>query len=216
MLFCSIMQPMHKAQDKTDRRIDRTVSSLRTALIALIQEKHYDSITVQDIIDRANVGRSTFYTHFRDKEDVLVGDWKRFLEMLVTRVDLEKASSGRVVPMCELMHHLKEYHALYRALARSGKSERLFTVGTAYLSERIEAKLAAGAREKHLSVPPGVCAHYLAIQVFAMLKWWLDNNMPHTPEEMDTMFHELVAPGILQITGTAPKPLVRAASSSIY
>ena len=67
---------MHEGPVKQDRRVGRTVTSLRKALTELILEKHYDSITVQDIIDRANVGRSTFYTHFRDKEDVLISDWK--------------------------------------------------------------------------------------------------------------------------------------------
>ena len=61
---------MQTNQERVDRRVDRTVTALRKALIDLILEKHYDSITVQDIIDRANIGRSTFYTHFVGKEDL--------------------------------------------------------------------------------------------------------------------------------------------------
>jgi AcrR family transcriptional regulator len=211
------MQVMHDNSVKSDRRVDRTITALRTALIGLIQEKHYDSITVQDIIDRANVGRSTFYTHFRDKEDVLVGDWKRFLDMMVGFIDFDKAASGRFVPIRELMLHLKEYHSLYRALAKSGKSERLFTVGVAYLTERIEAKIApAIARKPAPSVPPGICSYYLAIQIFAFLRWWLDQNMPYSPEEMDKMFHELIGPGITKALGNAPQAMVRAQTSSIH
>ena len=90
---------MQTKQERTDRRIDRTVTALRKALIDLILEKHYDSITVQDIIDRANVGRSTFYTHFRDKEDVLFRDWKRFLDMMVAFIDFDKVASGHFVPI---------------------------------------------------------------------------------------------------------------------
>lgn len=205
---------MHPAQAKNDRRVDRTVSSLRSALTELIKEKHYDSITVQDIIDRANVGRSTFYVHFRDKEDVLVGDWKRLLDRFVSQIDIEKAGNERFVPMRELMDHLKEAHALYRALAKSGKSERLFTVGTTYLAERIEAKL-TGDSNKEFIVPPAICSHYLAIQIFATLKWWLDQNMPYKPEEMDKIFHDLVGPGVQKAFGETPKIMVRAQSSSI-
>jgi AcrR family transcriptional regulator len=208
---------MDNSKVKNDRRVDRTMTALRTALIELILEKHYDSITVQDIIDRANVGRSTFYTHFRDKEDVLVGDWKRFLDMMVGFIDFENAAMGRFVPIRELMLHLKEYYALYRALVKSGKSERLFTVGTAYLTERIEAKIMSAVRpDKLLSVPPAVCSYYLAIQIFAFLRWWLDQNMPYSPEEMDKMFHELVAPGIMKAVGNAPQTMVRAQTSSIH
>jgi len=211
------MQSMQPAPARNDRRVDRTVTALRSALIELIQEKHYDSITVQDIIDRANVGRSTFYTHFRDKEDVLFGDWKRFLDMMVGHIDLEKTATERFVPIRELMDHLKEYHALYRALVKSGKSERLFAVGTAYLTERIEAKMTAAADEKKSpSVPPALCAHYLAVQIFATLKWWLDQNMPYSSEEMDKMFHELVGPGMMKALGNAPKVMVLAQASSIY
>lgn len=211
------MQTMQPAPAKNDRRVDRTVTALRSALIELIQEKHYDSITVQDIIDRANVGRSTFYTHFRDKEDVLFGDWKRFLDMMVGHIDLEKAATERFVPMRELMDHLREYHALYRALVKSGKSERLFAVGTAYLAERIEARIADSIDQKITpSVPPAVCANYLAIQIFATLKWWLDQNMPYSPEEMDKMFHELVGPGVTKVLGQTQRVMVFAKTSSIY
>jgi AcrR family transcriptional regulator len=56
----------------TDRRIQKTRSLLHEALASLIHEKAYDSIAVKEILDRANVGRSTFYMHFRDKDELLV------------------------------------------------------------------------------------------------------------------------------------------------
>lgn len=74
---------MSNESQKADRRVQKTQQSLRNALIALILEKHYDTISVQDIIERANVGRSTFYLHFRDKEDLFRGDWQRMLEYFV-------------------------------------------------------------------------------------------------------------------------------------
>jgi AcrR family transcriptional regulator len=208
---------MHAKQERNDRRVDRTMTALRTALIGLIQEKHYDSITVQDIIDRANVGRSTFYTHFRDKEDVLVGDWKRFLDLMVENIDFENGVTEHLVPICELMDQVKEYHALYRALVKSGKSERLFVVGTSYLTEQIVTKIGSAVEQKKtLNVPVTLCANYLAIQIFATLKWWLDQNMPYSPEEMDQIFHELVGPGVTRALGNTPKIMVLAQASSIY
>src|SRR6202012_5392571 len=59
------------AQETMDRRVRRTRDLLHRALLDLIAEKGYPHITVQDILDRADVGRSTFYTHYRDKEDLL-------------------------------------------------------------------------------------------------------------------------------------------------
>lgn len=202
---------MNGTRVKQDRRIDRTVSSLRKALTELILEKHYDLITVQDIIDRANVGRSTFYTHFRDKEDVLIGDWKRILGFFVESINFEYAGKTRFVPVRELMLHLKEFHALYRALVRSGKAERLFATGTSYLANGIEVKIAAFAGpETQPSVPPAVSAHFVALQIFGLLKWWLDHNMPYSPEEMDEMFHTLVAPGIVDALKSSERADVKA------
>lgn len=189
---------MDATSTKPDRRVERTVTSLRKALIELILEKHYDSITVQDIIDRANVGRSTFYTHFRDKEDVLIGDWKRLLSFFIESINFEYAGRSRFVPVRELMLHLKEFHALYRALVKSGKAERLFDTGTAYLADGIEVKIVTIVDGEYPpAVPPAVAAHFIALQIFGLLKWWLDRNMPYTPDEMDKMFHTLVAPGIV-------------------
>lgn len=193
----------HPQTNNVDRRVSRTVHTLRSALFELIQEKHYDTITVQDIIDRANVGRSTFYTHFRDKEDLLIGDWKKFLDLLAVHIDL-RAPNGRIAPVEGLMMHLKDYHAFYRALVKSGKTERLFALGIEHLAGRIEAKI-LGAKNVDLSVPASVCSHYLALQIFGMLRWWLDNNMQQTPAEMDRIFRELVAPGIRNVLAANPQ-----------
>src|ERR1700712_3059528 len=81
-VHCSIMTTMPVKTQKDDRRTARTKSSLRSALINLILEKRYDEITVQDIIDRANVGRSTFYVHCLDKDDLLISDFTRVLDMV--------------------------------------------------------------------------------------------------------------------------------------
>ena len=57
---------------KQDRRVQRTRQQPRGALLSLIQERGFEALSVQDIIDRANVGRVTFYAHFDNKEDLLV------------------------------------------------------------------------------------------------------------------------------------------------
>jgi AcrR family transcriptional regulator len=191
---------MPDPREAPDRRKNRTVAALRVALIELILEKHYDTITVQDIIDRANVGRSTFYTHFRDKEDLLIGDWKKFLGLIAPHIDLDAAPNGRLAPIEGLMMHLKDYHAFYRALVRSGKTERLFNLGIEFLAELIEEKIIVSGRDaENLWVPPSICAYYLALQIFGFLKWWLDRDMPYTPAEMGKMFQQLVAPGIANV-----------------
>src|SRR5262245_58497391 len=67
---CSESEEVVKART-VDRRIQRTQQLLRAALMSLIQEKGFEALSVQEIIDRANVGRATFYAHFDSKEDLL-------------------------------------------------------------------------------------------------------------------------------------------------
>lgn len=185
---------MNIKNETTDRRSNRTQQSLRNALIELILEKHYDTISVQDIIDRANVGRSTFYNHFRDKEDLFRGDWERLLNHFVGKITVESLKEGRIFPIRELFEHLKDFHHFYRALVKSGKVEKIFSIGQNYLAERIEEKLTL-LITKETSVPIPLLANYLSNEVFSNLKWWLGKNMPHSPKQMDDFFHQLLMPG---------------------
>jgi AcrR family transcriptional regulator len=182
--------------DKTkDRRSARTQRSLSEALVELIKEKRFDEITVQEVIDRADVGRSTFYSHFRDKEDLFQKDWERFLGGLAQHIDWEKAGHGSFVPVVYLFGHLQEYHHFYQSLVRSGKTDHVFKSGLTYLSQQIEAELTSRLRGKPApAIPIPILANYLASELFALLKWWLDSGMPYPPERMDEIFHHLVTP----------------------
>jgi AcrR family transcriptional regulator len=68
-----------------DRRVQRTRKLLQEALMTLILEKGYEAMTIQDIIDRANVGRATFYNHFLDKQDLLVSGFAELRVSLAQR-----------------------------------------------------------------------------------------------------------------------------------
>jgi AcrR family transcriptional regulator len=190
------MDTMNDTTKTEDRRINRTQQSLRNALIELILEKHYDTISVQDIIDRANVGRSTFYLHFRDKEDLFRGDWERLLNHFVSKMSAESLNEGRIFPIRELFEHLQDFHHFYRALVKSGKIAHIFNIGQRYLAEQIEAKIISLLTiEDTPLIPTPILANYLSSEIFSNLKWWLDNNMPYSPEKMDEIFHQLVVEG---------------------
>src|SRR5881392_1785654 len=90
-------------KESEDPRVRRTRDALGDALIALVQEKPFESITVQDLLDRAGVGRSTFYAHFSDKDDF----FRHMSELPV---------EGRVAPVRELFAHVAEARPLYDAL----------------------------------------------------------------------------------------------------
>src|ERR1700675_2416626 len=103
-----------KQRRKPDRRIRRTRSLLSDALVALMQEKSIDKITVQDVLDRATVGRSTFYLHYRDKDDLFLCVLEDGLEMWSTALLMKQEKSYRVAPVAEFFMHVGDAKKLDR------------------------------------------------------------------------------------------------------
>ena len=180
---------------KIDRRAKRTRHALSSAIVELVKEKHFDEITVQNVIDRADVGRSTFYAHFRDKEELFQKNWERFLDMLADQIDWSKAGEASFVPVTSLFQHLKEAQPFYKSLVRSKMVDPIFKSGVEYLGRKIAGQLPSKLKDgPTLPIPVPVLSHFLASELFSLLKWWLDQGMPYAPERMDEMFHELVNP----------------------
>ena len=162
-------------------------------MVELVTEKRFDDITVQNLIDRADIGRSTFYSHFRDKEDLFRKNWEGFIDFCAQKINWDKAGKGSFMPILFLFDHLKDVQPFYQGLVRSRKSDPLFKSGTEQLTQRIAEALKA--RVKHVpSIPIPVLANYLASELFGLLKWWLDERMPYSPERMDEIYHQLVNP----------------------
>jgi AcrR family transcriptional regulator len=116
--------PKMKTDLKNDRRTQRTKKSLATALTELIMEKGYEAISVQDIIDRANVGRSTFHSHYENKEQLLLGNIN-FQQALVHAPDKDPEHYPWGVNLSYLFHHTKEHLPLAKALARTNSIQLL-------------------------------------------------------------------------------------------
>lgn len=180
--------------ERQDRRSQRTRHLLSQALVALIQEKDYNAITVSDIIDRANVGRSTFYAHYHDKDDLLVGELDRVIEVLSQGLAHETGQENSFFPSLGLFRHVGEQHELYKALVWGPGIELLFKHVQKSLSNRIEQALLNSGKEFDMPVP--ILASYIAGSFLTLLKWWLDNKMIYTPEQMDEIFRNLTMPGI--------------------
>lgn len=185
---------------KMDRRILRTRQLLSQALVELMQEQHYERITVQDIVDRANVGRSTFYAHFENKDDLLISDFGQVLDMLNQHVDTNTVES--LFNSLELFRHIREHHHLYKALFWGRGIDLLFEQGQITLASRIQEHLTAHPPAGIDSdVPMPLIATYLAGTLLTLVKWWLENDMPYSPEYMDTMYRQLALPGVLSTLG---------------
>jgi AcrR family transcriptional regulator len=179
---------------KDDRRSQRTRQALHQALFALVREKRYETITVQDIIDRANVGRSTFYAHFVDKEDLASYGMEEMLD------DLAKHSAPAgpgLIATRVLFEHVRQQFPLFQMQMRDRGLELFFERGHAFWSKKIEQDLQARLPPGQTpAVPPAIVASYVTGAWVTLLKWWLDNKMPYTPERMEEIFQHLVMPGV--------------------
>ena len=185
-----------KQRRKPDRRIRRTHERLGGALVQLIAEKPIDDITVQEVLDRASVGRSTFYLHFRDKNDLLFSQLEMFLETMSTALSRRKEKSLRVVPVEEMFEHIGGQNRIYRSLADSGRLADFYSLAQDYFARGIEQRLKesnrlANVRQRELAFR--ACA--LAGSLLALLRWWIERGAKESPREMDELFHRMVWSG---------------------
>jgi AcrR family transcriptional regulator len=178
---------------KTDARVRRTREALGAALITLMQEKPFDTITVQDVLDRAQVSRSTFYTHYNDKDDLLMSDAEEFFEALSMALSAHGDKSDRVFPVKEFFAHLSDVQPFFKALVKSGRYHENMDLARGHFARGIERRLSElpqGQSIPRNELPAIAIAHAGAL--LSLLTWWLDRGMRETPEEMDELFHRMI------------------------
>jgi AcrR family transcriptional regulator len=178
-----------------DRRVRRTRDRLGDALVALIQERKFEDITVQDVLDRAGVGRSTFYVHYRDKEDLFLSDVEEFLEMISNGIKRHDPNSKRLLPVQEFFTHLQDVREFYLALVNSGKAKEVETLGRGIFARSIEERLRV-AGVKMDDAQRSAQAYALSGSFFSLLEWWIDKGMKEDPRKMDEMFHRMAWKGL--------------------
>jgi AcrR family transcriptional regulator len=189
---------------KTDRRVLRTRKLLSEALFALILEQGYDSVTIQDITDRANLGRATFYLHYRDKEELLMtmleGVFEDLLDHASQFVKSEK-SMPQLFPMFYIFHHAGEHSDLYRALFQAQVGQGIIWRMQDFLALRIQELTGIWDQESPSSVPIELWTNWLAGSFLGLVRWWLENDMPYPPEYMEQIFWQMSLPGVFRIMG---------------
>ena len=181
---------------KMDARVQRTRDALGDALIELMQEKPFDTITVQDVLDRAHVSRSTFYTHYSDKDDLLMSDAEEFFEALSMALSAHGDKSDRVFPAREFFAHLSDVQPFFKALVKSGKFQENMELARGHFARGIERRLSEIPRAKTIppkELPAIAFAHAGAL--LSLLTWWIDRGMRESPQEMDDLFHRIVWKG---------------------
>ena len=189
--------------DKDDRRTRRTRQLLRDALLSLLKEKRYTDISVQDIIERADVARSTFYVHYIDKDDLLVGKWGVFASKLGHQAETmmhEEHPSEAIFPTRGWFQHIQAQNDILKLIAKDPAIELAMKTLHGILRTDVQRKVG-----KHLhnndSIPDSLVVEYMATALMTLIKWWVRHEMNYSPQQMDEIFQRLVMPGVLSIRG---------------
>ena len=185
---------------RMDARVRRTRDALGDALVALMQEKPFDTITVQDVLDRAKVGRSTFYAHYSDKDDLLMSDAEEFFESISMMLSVRGDQSERVFPVREFFSHIIEAKQFVDALVSSGKFHDNMELAHGMFARGIERRLAELPQGRGIPAaerPAIAYAHAGAL--LSLLKWWIDRGMRQPSAEMDQLFHKMVWTGVASL-----------------
>ena len=196
-----------KCPETTDRRVRRTTSSLHDALIGLAREKPYDDIAVKEILHRADVGRSTFYTHFGDKDDLLESS----IEEIVRDADDVPQSADAIewilafsLPVLE--HIDRHRHASGPQMGRHSRvaiHQRLGDMLTQRIADDVDRVFAR--HRSASSIPVTLVARHLASTFVLTLNWWIECEPMLRPADVDETFRSLVVPTLVALIGSDPK-----------
>lgn len=185
---------------KKDRRVERTQQLLQAALLALIKEKEFDAISVQEIIDRANVGRATFYAHYDNKEDLLESGFEDLLSKLKGRQSEARAGKSSLdEQLFAFSHHLLDHADEHRDILPSMVSQR----GGALIQHLLRHLLVRVVREdvntmmpKAGAVPKEAIVQFIAGGLYGLMMWWLSGKRRLSVEELDRLFRTLAIPAV--------------------
>ena len=180
---------------KTDKRVERTRKLLQTALIDLIGERGYDAITIQDIVDRANLGRTTFYLHYNSKEDLFMSCREAGivhfgpLRHLLTREQLLSPE----MPKWTGSHfqHLNDARVQLSHIVQGEDGLLILRRIRDESAQDLEASLRAAFAESDSAIPFNLLANYLAGTQIALMQWWLEKRQPYPLETVAQTFHRL-------------------------
>jgi AcrR family transcriptional regulator len=202
-----------------DRRTLRTRRQLRDALMTLILEKGYDAVTVEDITSRADLGRTTFYLHYRDKEELLLESIDAIANDLKAQIDLlqtaRQAGSSQPRPIHLAFAHAAENAALYRIILKGEGATKTASRLRRFISDSAAEFLLAwidNPPKTELSQSNGsvvspdgtrmkLVADYFASALLGFLTWWLEADMPYPPDQTADFFIQAFFQGARAVLG---------------
>lgn len=193
-------------QKRSDRRVQRTRQLLQKTMLELILQKGYDEVTVQEITDKADLGRATFYLHYGDKKDLLVACIDTIIASISSQFEAFTPDQWAVwdeATLKKIFEIALDKANLYRVII-SGQagievSRRLHSLIASKTKQFLEDLITRLNLSPNL--PVDFLCHYYAGAMLSMIYWWLESENRYTPEEMTQMFREVASKGIQHVLG---------------
>ena len=200
-----------------DRRVVRTRRALQDALIQLILEQGYDNVTIEEITEKANLGRTTFYLHFSDKEDLLlhaidticddfIEEHKTFLNKIDQK---EKINQGKLPAnfqhgiLYHIFTHAREHANLYKVMLRGEGGAKVSRRFALIIQDETLRRLQS-EQVQHLKVPDEIFSVFFSGNLMTFITWWLENDQPYTIEDMVKYFQQMFLFGALDTLQISP------------
>jgi AcrR family transcriptional regulator len=192
--------------EKMDRRVRRTRGLLRAAILELVAERGLDALRIEDITERANLRRATFYMHYRDKEELLTDALTETFDQLAREAEHVATPDGyggktRLEAWLVTFRHAEQHHRLYKNLLTGGS-------GAAFAGRIRDYLAALILRAGGVSV---VTAQFIAGAELSMITWWLEQDRPMPAEQIAEQTWRLAMHGLTGLqsdTFLNPAPLV--------
>jgi AcrR family transcriptional regulator len=176
--------------DGQDRRVKRTQNLLAKALIALTLEKGYESVTIREITEYADIGYATFFRHYHDKDALLRDVLDVVLVELTTLLLPHETTDDATTIGTLIFRYVRDHHEMVQVLLRSNSSaiivKRVVGAGTSRVMLENSPKI-------NSVVPMEIAANHLIASTIALIQWWLDHQMPYPAEHMGQIYHQLIA-----------------------
>jgi len=200
-----------------DRRVVRTRRALQDALIQLILERSYDNVTIEEITERANLGRTTFYLHFKDKEDLLLhvidticDDFIEEQKTFLSNVDQEKDISREKLPvnfqqgiLYHIFSHARDHANLYKVMLRGEGGAEVSRRFASIIQDETLKRLRSG-QGKSIKVPEEIFSVLFTGNLMILITWWLENNQPYPIDAMVKYFQQMFLVGALDTLHLSP------------
>jgi len=191
-----------------DARVRRTQRRLREAIVSLIHEKSYPAIVVDEILERAEVGRSAFYAHFPNKDALLASGIEQMLHATPPRA--LPSSVGRFGNALRFSFPVFEYIGQCRqaAAAKMGMKGRRIVHQhlQRVLVEHIRDDVGRGFANAQASMPADLAAEYIVATFILVLNWWVESRSRLSAREVDDVFLALVVPALTSSVGLPAEP----------